>query len=94
MPLPGLLGDGVAEVVDDIGVVAVAALHLVGAAPAVEAIGGGVAVERLARPLPVASIAAPPVKVRFSTFAESANVAEDRTVSSPLPASSVDVSPI
>ena len=44
-PSPAFSVTASPSVVDDIGVVAEAALHLVGAAPAVETIGGGVADE-------------------------------------------------
>ena len=63
----GKLDRLVAGIVDDVGVVAGAALHHVRAGAAVEHIGGLVADNTLASALPVPSIASRPVSVRFST---------------------------
>ena len=67
----GALGDHVAGVVDDVGVVAGAAAHRVGAGAAVEHVAAALPVSTLASALPVPLIAAVPVSVRFSTLAAS-----------------------
>ena len=50
-PLAGRFRDLIAEIVDDVGVVAVAAEQAVGAAGAVQGIGGGVAGDDVAQPI-------------------------------------------
>ena len=68
MPLAGVLGDHVAGIVDDVGVVAGAADQRVGAGAAVERVVAGAAGQDVGRSIAVSvSANAPPV--RFSIVA-------------------------
>ena len=65
------LDDRVADIVDEIDVVAEAAAHRVGAGLAVECVAAAIADQDVGQRLPVPLIAAMPVRLRFSTFAPS-----------------------
>jgi hypothetical protein len=92
VPWPAQLRDDVAGLVDDIGVVAEAALHDVGAEAAVEQVVAAVAGEGVGSALPVPLICGCRSGSRFSTSFSRSWLNRALTMSVPPPAASVTMS--